>query len=72
MAFLSGLWMPLTLLPPVFVAIAPLWPAHHLAQLALAVVGRGDGSAAAPHVLALVAFTFAFFAIARRWLARAT
>jgi ABC-2 type transport system permease protein len=71
MAFLSGLWMPLSLLPGVFATIAPLWPAYHLAQLALGIVGRGDGSAALPHVAALAAFALAFFAIARRWLARA-
>ena len=70
MAFLSGLWMPLTMLPAVVGRIAPLWPAYHLAQLALATVGRGDGSAALPHVAALLAFTGACFAIARRWLAR--
>jgi ABC-2 type transport system permease protein len=72
MAFLSGLWMPLTLLPDFIVRIAPLWPAYHLAQLALATIGRGDGSALLPHVAALLGFTAICFAIARRWLARAT
>jgi ABC-2 type transport system permease protein len=71
MAFLSGLWMPLTLLPAFIGKIAPLWPAYHLAQLALATIGQGDGSAALPHVLALAGFTIVCFAIARRWLARA-
>ena len=71
MAFLSGLWMPLTLLPPVVAQLAPLWPAYHLAQLALAVLGKDDGSPLPPHVLALLAFTAIAFAIARRWLARA-
>jgi ABC-2 type transport system permease protein len=70
MAFLSGLWMPLAMLPAVVGKVAPLWPAYHLAQLALATVGRGDGSTALPHIAALVAFTAACFAIARRWLAR--
>jgi len=71
MAFLSGLWMPLTMLPPVVGQVAPLWPAYHLAQLALATIGRGDGSALLPHVAALLAFTAICFAIACRWLARA-
>jgi ABC-2 type transport system permease protein len=72
MAFLSGLWMPLSMLPAFIGQIAPLWPAYHLAQLALATIGRGDGTALLPHVAALLAFTAACFAIARRWLARAS
>lgn len=72
MAFLSGLWMPLTLLPEFIGRFAPLWPAYHLAQLALAAIGRGDGSALVPHVAALIGFTAICFVIARRWLARAT
>lgn len=71
MAFLSGLWMPLSMLPPVVGQLAPLWPAYHLAQLSLATIGHGDGSALLPHVAALAAFTAGCFAIARRWLGRA-
>jgi len=71
MAFLSGLWMPLALLPPFFSQLAPLWPAYHLAQLALAVIGHDDGSAVLPHVAMAIAFTLICFVIARRWLARA-
>jgi ABC-2 type transport system permease protein len=71
MAFLSGLWMPLSMLPAMIAKIAPLWPAYHLAQLALATIGQGDGSAAVPHLVALAGFTAVCFAIARRWLARA-
>ena len=70
MAFLSGLWMPLTMLPAFIGQIAPLWPAWHLSQLALATIGRGDGSAALPHLVALLGFTTVAFTIARRWLAR--
>jgi len=71
MAFLSGLWMPLSMLPQVLSQVAPLWPAYHLSQLALATIGHDDGSAVLPHVVMSVAFTVASFAIARRWLARA-
>ena len=71
MAFLSGLWMPLTMLPDFISRIAPLWPAYHLAQLALATIGRDDGSALLPHIAALAGFTGLCFTIARRWLARA-
>jgi ABC-2 type transport system permease protein len=71
MAFLSGLWMPLSLLPKFFAQIAPLWPPYHLSQLALATIGLGDDSAALPHVVLAAVFTAVCFAIARRWLARA-
>ena len=63
--------MPLSMLPAFIGQIAPLWPAYHLAQLSLATIGHGDGSALLPHVAALVGFTFVCFAVARRWLARA-
>jgi len=71
MAFLSGLWMPLNLLPEFIGRMAPLWPAYHLSQLALATLGHGDGSSVTPHLAALVGFTVVCFVIARRWLARA-
>jgi len=71
MAFLSGLWLPLKLLPAWIAQIAPLLPAYHHAQLALRVVGLADGaSSPAMHVAVLAAFSVACFAIARRRLAR--
>ncbi len=70
MAFLSGLWMPLTMLPAFISQIAPLWPAYHLAQLALGVVGSTALGTTAGHVAAVTAFTATCFAVARRWLAR--
>jgi ABC-2 type transport system permease protein len=70
MAFLSGLWMPLSLLPGVISQIAPLWPAYHLSQLALGVIGSTSDGTVAGHVMAAVGFTVICFAIARRWLAR--
>jgi len=70
MAFLSGLWMPLSQLPPFIGQLAPLWPSYHLAQLALGVVGHGDGSATVPHLAIALTFTAVCFAVARRWLAR--
>ena len=69
MAFLSGLWMPLHVLPPIFAKIAPVWPAWHLGQLALKVVGRDSGGAAWMHVVVLVAMAVVFFLLARRRLA---
>ena len=71
MAILSGLWMPLAILPAVIGNIAPLWPAFHLGRLALAAVGQAPGASILPHVAALAAFTGVFLALARRRLARA-
>jgi ABC-2 type transport system permease protein len=70
MAFLSGLWLPLTMLPPVFASMAPAWPPYHLSQVALRVVGMHDGSPLLVHVAVLVAVTMLFFALARRRLRR--
>ena len=71
MAFLSGLWMPLTMLPAFISKIAILWPPYHLAQLALATIGLGYVGTVSEHLIFLAAFTAICFAIARRWLARA-
>ncbi|HEY2344304.1 MAG TPA: ABC transporter permease [Xanthomonadaceae bacterium] len=71
MAFLSGLWMPLTMLPKFIGQIAPIWPAYHLSQLALMVVGQVPATGIANHLLWLAGFTAICFGIARRWLARA-
>jgi ABC-2 type transport system permease protein len=70
MAFLSGLWMPLSMLPGFISQIAPAWPAYHLAQLALGVIGSTSTGTVAGHVAAVAGFTAICFAIARRWLAR--
>ena len=70
MALLSGLWMPLAVLPKVFSMLAPVWPSWHLAQLALKVVGHDDGHAVAMHLAVLAAVTAVFFVLAMRRLAR--
>ena len=70
MAFLSGLWMPLHVLPPVFAQLAPAWPAWHLAQLALKVVGRDAGGSAMLHIAVLATLAVVFFVLARRRLSR--
>jgi len=71
MAVLAGLWMPLSMLPALFAKLAPLWPAYHLAQVALAVVGLDNGGSVALHALVLLAVSVVFFGLARRRLARA-
>ncbi len=63
MAFLSGLWIPLSMLPAAVRGLAPLWPSYHLNALAQAAVGFDDGRAGL-HVLWLAAFTAVVFAIA--------
>ena len=69
MAFLSGLWFPLQMLPPLVAAQAPLWPSYHLNALALSAVGFDTGSAW-PHLLWLAVFTLVVMAIAVRRLRR--
>jgi ABC-2 type transport system permease protein len=69
MAFLSGLWLPLSMLPAVFARIAPVWPPYHLAQLALKVVGMDAGGAVAVHLAVPAAVALGFFLLARRRLA---
>ncbi len=71
MSFLSGLWVPLSMLPAFFSTIAPLWPAYHLAQLALMVVGRVPTAGVAAHVAWLGGFSWICFAVARRGMVRA-
>ena len=71
MAFLSGLWLPLTLLPGILSTIAPLWPAYHLGQLALKVVGFDMGQPVWMHVLVLAGITVLFFVLAQRRLSAA-
>ncbi len=70
MAFLSGLWFPLHVLPPLVGDLAPLWPAWHLGRLALAAVGQGASAGSGGHVLALVATTALFLMLARWRLVR--
>ncbi len=71
MAFLAGLWMPLQALPHLFQVLAPLWPAWHLAQIALAVAGEPSDGQVGLHVIVLAGVTALFFGLARRRLARA-
>lgn len=71
MSFLSGLWLPLSLLPAIFTQLAPAWPAYHLGQIALGVVGLSSGGSVWLHLAVLLVFTVACFALARARLQRA-
>jgi ABC-2 type transport system permease protein len=70
MSFLSGLWVPLSLLPRVFAQLAPLWPSWHLTRIAFAAIGTGDSTGIAGHLLCLAAVTAACVGAARRALGR--
>lgn len=69
MAFMSGLWIPLSMLPAFLQRIAPVWPSYHLDQIALAAVGLNH-EALLPHVLVLAAFAIGFLLLATRRLRR--
>jgi ABC-2 type transport system permease protein len=69
MAFLSGLWFPLPMLPKVLQQLAPLWPSYHLDRLALAAVGMGQDPLPG-HVLVLAAVAGGFLMLAPRRLRR--
>jgi ABC-2 type transport system permease protein len=69
MSFLSGLWIPITMLPKVLQQIAPVWPSYHLHQLGLAALGLQHGSVM-EHFAALAGFAVLFFVIAARRLRR--
>jgi ABC-2 type transport system permease protein len=66
MAFLSGLWLPLKMLPGWIAALAPVWPSYHHSQIALKVIGMDAGGSLAVHLGVLFAVTVLFFALARR------
>lgn len=70
MAVLSGLWIPLQVFPQWLQDAAVIWPAWHLAQIALAVVGQADGVAVAGHAAVLLAVTAVCLALAARRLQR--
>lgn len=70
MAFLSGLWLPLKMLPAAIGMFAPVWPSSHLAQLALKVVDQDAGASTLAHVGALLAMTAMFYGLAWHRLSR--
>lgn len=66
LAFCSGLWLPIQMLPKFLQHIAPFLPPYHLGQLALQVVGFEAAGHWTQHALALAAFTVAFLLLAQR------
>ena len=64
MAMLSGLWIPLNVLPAFVRSIARFLPGYHYSQLALATIGQSQPGSIAGHVLMLVGFTVVCLALA--------
>ena len=61
-SFLSGLWIPITMLPSFLQSFAQFLPPYHLAQLALKVTGQDVGGSVWMHVAVLALFSITFFA----------
>lgn len=70
MAVLSGLWIPLQVFPSWLQESAVIWPAWHLAQIALAVVGQAQDVAIGWHAAVLGLSSIGFLALAARRLQR--
>lgn len=66
MAFLSGLWLPITLLPQALQQASWIWPSYHLSQVGLKVIGMDQGYALWLHLLAL-AISTVLLAIVACW-----
>jgi ABC-2 type transport system permease protein len=64
MSFLSGLWIPITLLPNFLQSFAEFLPPYHLSQLALKVVGLDSGGPVGKHLAILTLFSIVFFGLA--------
>jgi ABC-2 type transport system permease protein len=67
MMWLSGLFIPL---PKSLQSAAPVWPAYHLLQLSLRVLGQPAAGSALAHTAVLAGLTIALSAVAVRRLAR--
>jgi hypothetical protein len=66
MAFLSGVILPLQMMPKIVATLAPVWPAYHQAQMALATVGAPSSGSFSGHVAVLAGMTLFFFLLAVR------
>ena len=57
MSFMSGLWIPIHMLPKWLEGVAPLLPTYHLSQLMLHIFGYQDPASLASHWAGLGGFT---------------
>ena len=65
MSFCSGLWMPFAFLPRFVQRIGIFLPSYHLSQLALNLIGGGQGGSASGHWETLIGFALLCLGIAR-------
>lgn len=65
MSFLSGLWIPVQVMPPFLKRLAVFLPPYHFAQLALRWLGADQGGRPLMHVAFLAVFTLLCLAAAR-------
>lgn len=70
MAFLSGLWMPIDLLPEWLQTLAWILPAYHLSQLTLGVLDMSQGHHVVLHLAYLMCFCAVFAGLAKAAFAR--
>ncbi len=64
MSVLSGLWIPLMIFPPLLQKLAVVWPAWHLAQMALGVIGQVQDVRYIAHAAVLLVMTVLFLSLA--------
>jgi ABC-2 type transport system permease protein len=64
MAFASGLWIPIAVLPGVVQSIAVFLPPYHFVQLALGTIGASEGGSPVLHLAILLGFTAGFLVVA--------
>jgi ABC-2 type transport system permease protein len=64
MSFLSGLWIPISMLPNFLQSLAEFLPPYHLSQLALKVVALDSGGSVGKHLAILALFSIVFFGLA--------
>jgi ABC-2 type transport system permease protein len=57
MAFLSGLWVPINLMPGVLQQLSWIWPSYHLSQIGLKLIDMDQGYQLWLHLLCLFAST---------------
>jgi len=64
MAFLSGLWIPIFVMPALLQKIAVIFPAYHLAQLGLSIIDRDQGQPLIGHIVILLLYMGVFLLLA--------
>jgi ABC-2 type transport system permease protein len=69
MAFLSGLWLPITMLPQFLQQLAWIWPSYHLSQLGLKLLAMDQGNAWQLH-LAILLLSTGILVVVNLWVFR--